>query len=92
MLSQVKYSDLPSYGLGMQQGIQQGVKQGMQQGIQQGEALTLLKLLELKFGPPTDAAREHIHTSDADTLLIYLERILTAETLADVLTPTNNPN
>jgi len=80
MLSQVKYSDLPSYGL------------GMQQGIQQGEALTVLKLLELKFGAVTDAVREHLHNSDADTLLVYLERILTAETIADVLPPANNLN
>lgn len=80
MLSQVKYSDLPSYGL------------GMQQGMQQGEALSLIKLLELKFGAVSGAVREHVHTSDADTLLVYLERILTAETLADVLPPANNPN
>jgi len=69
MISQVKYSDLPSYGLGFQQGL----------------ALTLLKLLEFKFGAVTDAVCEHIHNSDADTLLVYLDRIITAETLDDVL-------
>jgi len=73
MISQVKYSDLPSYGL------------GKKEGMQQGEALMLLKLLELKFGAVNDAVREHIQTSDAETLLVNLERILNAETLDEVL-------
>ena len=38
MLSQVKYSDLPSYGL------------GREEGMKQGEAVMLHKLLQLKFG------------------------------------------
>jgi len=69
MISQVKYSDLPSYGL----------------GVQQTEADILLKQLELKFGAVNDAVREHIQNSDAETLLVYLLRILSAETLDEVL-------
>jgi hypothetical protein len=36
MLSQVKYSDLPSYGLGMQDGLEKGLEQGLEKGIEQG--------------------------------------------------------
>jgi len=57
----------------------------VQQGVQQGEARVLLKQLELKFGAISDTVRERIQTTDTDTLLVYLERILTAETLDEVL-------
>ena len=73
MLSQVKYSDLPSYGL------------GMEQGRQEGEAAVLLRLLERKYGPSTAAAcRERIMAADAETLLKWSERILTAETVEEI--------
>lgn len=70
MLSQVKYSDLPSYGL------------GMQQGIRQGEAAVLLRQLEKRFaGELLAEHRERIRQADAETLLVWAERVLTAESL-----------
>jgi predicted transposase YdaD len=59
----------------------QGKQQGMQQGMQQGEAAVLLRLIELKFGPPAAAVRRRIEQADAATLLRWSERILTADRL-----------
>ena len=60
---------------------QQGMLQGRQEGRQEGEAAILLRLFERKFGP---AAAEHhratIEQADAETLLEWSDRILTAET------------
>jgi hypothetical protein len=61
------------------------IEQGMQQGMQQGEARVLLRLLTSRFGElPADMVRK-IETADADTLLNWSERVLTAKTLGEVL-------
>ena len=56
-----------------------------QEGRQQGEARVLLRLITLKFGPPSEAVREQIATADPETLLRWSERILTAQTIDEVL-------
>jgi hypothetical protein len=40
----------------------------------------LLRLLERKFGPTSAKLRQRIQEADAETLLNWSERILTAET------------
>lgn len=81
MLSQTRYSDLPSYEIGMEQ----GMEQGMQQGMQQGEAKVLLRQLERKYGATVAAAyRERVESASADTLLEWSDRILTAETIGEI--------
>ena len=62
-----------------------GIRKGWQQGHQGGEARILLRLVTLKVRPPSDAVRERIETADAETLLAWSERILTAQCLDDVL-------
>ena len=65
--------------------IEQSRQEGMQQGMQQGEAAVLLRLLERKFGSGAAAAhRERVRTADAETLLAWSERILTADTIDEV--------
>lgn len=66
-------------------GIQKGIEQGIEQGIRQGEGTLLLRLIELKFGAASEAVIRLVREADADTLLQWSERILTAETLADVM-------
>ena len=44
----------------------------------------LLRLLRLKFGEIPDDIRLRIETADADTLLTWSERILTAERIDDI--------
>ena len=62
-------------------GLEQGREQGMQQGMQQGEAAVLMRQLERRFGPEVAAAwRERVEAADAETLLVWSDRILTAST------------
>jgi predicted transposase YdaD len=88
MLSQVKYSDLPSFGLGMQQGLEQGREEGREegreQGKQQGEALMLQKLLQLKFGDVPVVIQQRLQTANTQDLLYWSERILSAKTLTEI--------
>jgi hypothetical protein len=66
---------------------QQGMEAGMKKGRQEGEAALLLKLLELRFGPLDEANRARLRHSDADTLLVWGERVLTAASLDEVFNP-----
>lgn len=63
---------------------QQGRQEGLAEGVQKGEAALLLRQLELRFGPLTEADRARLVEANADTLLRWGERILTATTLAEV--------
>jgi len=62
-----------------------GRQEGREEGRQQGEARVLLRLITLKFGSPSETVREQIATADSETLLRWSERILTAQTLDEVL-------
>jgi hypothetical protein len=68
----------------LQQGLQKGLQQGRQEGRQEGEAKALLRLLEKRFGPVDQDARDRIAAADADLLLEWIDRFSTAESLADV--------
>jgi predicted transposase YdaD len=70
---------------GLEKGLEQGIERGIEQGIGQGEARVLLRLLTLKFGPLPEAVQTRVDSADADTLLRWSERVLTAESLNDVL-------
>lgn len=69
---------------GLKQGLREGREEGLRQGLQQGEAALLIRLLERKFGPLDASVRERVEASDADRLLLWGERILTAGRLVDV--------
>ena len=47
--------------------------------------MILLRLLQLKFGAVPEAARRRIESADAQTLLAWSERVLTAESLEQVI-------
>lgn len=55
-----------------------------EEGRQEGEARVLLRQLRLKFGPLDSETEERVRSADADRLLVWSERILTAESLQDV--------
>ena len=57
----------------------------IEQGKQQGGAAILLRLVERKFGPPSESVRERIASADPETLLAWSERILTADDVEAVL-------
>ena len=55
-----------------------------EEGRQEGEALLLLRLLERKFGRLDPQIRERVRIADADRLLNWGERLLSADRLEDV--------
>lgn len=65
--------------------IEQGLQQGLRQGERRGEAAMLLRLIERKFGPPSEPVRTRITQADAETLLEWSERLLVAHSLDEVL-------
>jgi prophage antirepressor-like protein len=69
---------------GRREGHQEGLQEGLQKGLQKGEAQILLRQLRLKFGPLAPEVEERILSADADRLLEWSERVLTAEQLQDV--------
>ena len=69
----------------MQTFIDRYIEQGRQEGRQEGEAAILLRLIDRKFGPPSEMVRERISSADPETLLRWSDRILTAESLDAVL-------
>jgi predicted transposase YdaD len=69
---------------GRQQGRQEGRQQGRQEGRQQGEAQLLTRLLERRFGTLAAADHARIQQADADELLTWGERLLTARTPEEV--------
>ncbi|WP_295390422.1 transposase [uncultured Thiodictyon sp.] len=54
-------------------------------GEQRGEATMLLLLLRHKFGDLADSTRQRVETADPDTLLTWSERILTADSIDEIL-------
>jgi flagellar biosynthesis/type III secretory pathway protein FliH len=69
-----------------EEGKQQGMQQGMQQGFQQGEVAALLMLMERKFGNRlTEADRQIVESADTETLLKWLEKILSAKSIEEIL-------
>ena len=64
---------------------ERGVAIGEQRGEQRGEARILLRLLTLKFGGLSPEIQQRVSEADADTLLAWSERVLTASTLEDVI-------
>jgi len=56
----------------------------IEEGIGQGEARVLLRQLTLKFGPVPEAVRMRIESADAETLLLWSERVLSADHIDEV--------
>lgn len=61
------------------------IEEKWQDGRQKGEAALLLRLMERRFGPLAEALRERIRAADAETLLQWSDRILTAAAPEDIV-------
>ena len=62
----------------------QWLEEGRQEGRQEGEARLLLRQIERKFGVVGDRNRERIRRADAEQLLEWGERLVTARSVAEV--------
>jgi predicted transposase YdaD len=71
--------------IGMRKGEQIGMRKGEQIGMRKGEARVLLTLLRLKFGTVSEAVEARIDQADADTLLRWSGRVLSAGSIEDVV-------
>jgi phage host-nuclease inhibitor protein Gam len=78
-------SETPVGDTTMQTFLDRYIEQGVERGKQQGGAAVLLRLVERKFGPPSESVRERIASADPETLLAWSERILTADDVEAVL-------
>lgn len=58
--------------------------EGRTEGLVEGEATILLRLLERKFSPLPDSARQRVASADAETLLVWGERLLDARSLDEI--------
>ena len=70
---------------GLEQGREQGREEGLEQGIRRGEATLLLRIIELRFGAVDHDVIQRIQDADSETLLRWSDRILTAQSPADLL-------
>ena len=71
--------------IGIELGREQGLEQGREEGIRRGEATLLLRLIELRFGAADQDVIRRIHEADSETLLHWSDRILTAQSLSELL-------
>ncbi|KYG03912.1 hypothetical protein BE21_49445 [Sorangium cellulosum] len=69
----------------VERGRQEGLREGLREGLQQGRRHMLLRQLGARFGALPDAAVAQINAADIAELDRWSERVLTAPTLADVL-------
>ena len=69
----------------IEQAIARSRQEGWQEGRQEGEPAMLLRLIDRKFGPPSEPVRERITNADRETLLRRSDRIFTADSLDAVL-------
>ena len=70
---------------GMDQGLKQGMDQGLKQGFKTGESALLLRLMDRKFGPLSERVRQRVASADAETLLMWGDRVLDAARIEDVI-------
>jgi flagellar biosynthesis/type III secretory pathway protein FliH len=66
------------------EGEQRGLEKGMQQGMQQAVVLTLQRQLTRRFGPIPADITARIAAAPLETIEIWLDRILDAESLGEI--------
>jgi len=60
-------------------------EEGHKEGRKEGEIQMLVRQLERKFGPLAEHHRQRLEQADAETLLEWGDRVLTADNIGDVL-------
>ena len=69
---------------GISKGLSEGMTRGRAEGRREGETEMLLHLLRLRFGPLPVEIEVRVTAADAETLLRWSERVLTASSLEAV--------
>ncbi|MCI5180313.1 MAG: hypothetical protein D3911_13510, partial [Candidatus Electrothrix sp. AW3_4] len=68
-----------------EEGMQKGIQKGLLKGIQETEVSVLVMQLQSKFGDLPEGIRTRIENADSDTLLCWLDRVLTADSIDEVI-------
>jgi len=68
---------------GRQQGLQQGLQEGRQEGRQEGMLLSLLHLLQYRFGPASEELHARLQQCSAEQLTRLLDVALTTNSTAE---------
>jgi predicted transposase YdaD len=69
---------------GLKQGLERGLERGRAEGRVEGEREVLLRQLQRRFGRVSRDVRNRIRQADSPQLLLWAERLVTANRLADV--------
>ena len=69
---------------GREEGLQEGRVLGREEGRKQGEVLMLQRVLTQAFGSLPASTLERLQNAEADDLVLWASRVLTAESLDDV--------
>ncbi len=69
---------------GVEEGMEKGIKKGIEEGIEKGEAQLLIRQLHRKFGEVPAEIEKRIAESNAEQLLEWGERLISAETVDDI--------
>jgi len=79
---------LGTYNVGKKRGRREGLREGktvgLREGVQKGEAQVLLRQLQRKFGSVGPEVRSRLSAATSEQLLLWADRILTAERLEDI--------
>ena len=70
--------------LGMKRGMKQGLEQGLEQGMEQGRRSLAERILKTRFGALPAKSRRRLEALSAEQFEQLAERIVSAETLADL--------
>ena len=65
--------------------LEQGRREGENNGLLRGQREIVLKLLRVRFGELPEAAVARVNAADVAQLDVWVEQVLEAPTLADVL-------
>ena len=70
---------------GMKIGRDEGLRQGLREGVTKGKAATLRRQLAQRFGSVPAAAEQRIREAEEAQLDAWLDRILSAKSVEEVL-------
>lgn len=88
MLTRIDVERLPSYEIGLERGLERGIERGLERGMERGEAYLLRRLLQRKFGDLPPDMEQRIDVAHRTQLETWSDRLLAAQTLAEVFAPT----
>jgi hypothetical protein len=87
-VSYISFAERHGHEKGLRKGRAEGLKKGLEKGLErgraEGESRVLRRQLTLRFGELPEAFQQRLDAADAETLLVWSERVLTAPTLDDI--------